>query len=93
MRHAFRARLINNNIKKDRKEDLDEKRHNEDLKLQDAFKGYGQEIEDKKNAQYTESRKKQLEYKHKEAHKAELEGQLNLVRQNSFGVLDDKKYK
>jgi len=39
MRHAFRARLINNKIKEDRKEDNNNKaadRHNEDLKIEDA---------------------------------------------------------
>ena len=35
MRHAFRARLINNKIKEDRKEDNNKAadRHNDDLKI------------------------------------------------------------
>ena len=41
MRHACRARLINNKIKQDNEEEKDLNRHKEDLDLRDEYMGYG----------------------------------------------------
>ena len=49
MKHAFRARLINNQIKQDNEEEKDLYRHKEDLELRDDYMGYGKDVKQRKN--------------------------------------------
>ena len=93
MRHAVRSRLINNKIKEDRKEDNQATyRHKSDLKIEDAYKGYGQQIKDMKNTKNALPRKDQQVDEFKKIIKDAILKELDEFDLETLGVLEDESY-